>query len=97
MESSRHLVPSKEHDGNEDTLHEECHDALYGKRCAEDISDKPGIVAPVRSELKLKDNACGYSHGEIDAEQFLPEYSYVLPERFATLVIACLHDAHYKG
>ena len=94
METGGDLVPAEEHHGDKGRLHEERQNSLDGKRCAEDVTDKPGIVAPVRSELELEDDTRSDAHGEIDAEQPLPEACRRPPEILPGMIITSLHDAH---
>ena len=94
MEASAHLIPAEEHHRHEGALHEECQDAFDGKGSAEYVAHKPGVVAPVGSEFKLQDDACGNTHGEVHAKEFLPETGYVLPERLVGAVVACFGNAH---
>ena len=94
MESTAHLVPAKEHDGYKGALHKEGQDALDGEWSAEDVAYEPGVVAPVGTKLKFQDDACGYAHGKVDAEEFLPEASHFLPESFACAIIASFGNAH---
>ena len=97
VESRRHLLPAEKHHRHEGRLHEEGDDTLNGKRRTKDIAHKPGIVAPVGSELKFEDDAGGHTHGKIDAEEFLPEHRRVFPETFACTIIAGFHNAHDEG
>ena len=97
VEATRHLLPAEIHDGNKGALHEERHDALDGKRGAEDVAHKPGVVAPVGAELKLEDDARSHAHGEVDAKQALPEHGGFFPEWFTCAVIARFHNAHDEG
>ena len=94
MEPFRHLVPSEVHHRHEGRFHEKRHDALDSQRCSEDITHEPRVITPVRTELKLKDDTRGDTHGKVDAEQFLPELRRILPKAFLCTVVACLHDAH---
>ena len=97
MEALGNLVPSEEHNCKECRLHEEGQDSLYGQRSSEHISDEPGIIAPVGSELELKDNAGGDTNGEIDSEQFHPEACSLLPEFIFPDDIDGLHHCHHQS
>ena len=109
MEASRHLVPAKVHDGHEGGLHEEGDDALDSQRRSEDVAHEPRVVGPVGAKLELEDDACGDAHGEVDAEEALPELGGLLPEGSVGLrgvaladgllcaIVACLDDAHDDG
>ena len=44
VELGRHLLPAKEHHGDERRLHEECQDSLDGKWSAKDVAHKPAVV-----------------------------------------------------
>src|SRR5690554_7067735 len=68
-----YLVPAKEHNGNEGAFQKKGHNAFNCQRSAKNISNKPRVIAPVGAELKLKNDARGYSNGEVDAEEFHPE------------------------
>ena len=94
MEAPADLVPSEEHHGDESSLHKEGQDTLNGKRSAENVPDKPGIIAPVGSELELKNETRGNSHGEIDSEEFHPELGGLLPEFVFFDEVDCLHHCH---
>ena len=89
MEAGRDLLPAEEHHGHEGGLHKECHDALDGQWRAEDIAYEPRVVRPVGAEFKLKDDTCGNTHGEIDAEEFLPELCAVAPKSVDGIVDNC--------
>ena len=67
--SPAHLLPTEEHDGDERRFHEEGKDALDGKRRSEDVAHKPAVITPVRTELKLQDDAGRHANGEVDAEK----------------------------
>ena len=97
MEAARHFLPSEEHNSHEGALHEERHDAFDGKRSAEDVAHEPGIVAPVGTELELKNNACGYAHREIHSKEALPELGSFFPEGLSCTIIDGLHDGHDYG
>ena len=73
VEALADLAPAEEHHGDEGRLHEEGQDALDGERRAEDVSDEPAIVGPVRPELELKDNPRSDADSEVDPEELLPE------------------------
>ena len=94
MESRRYLLPSEEHHSHEGRFHEEGHDTLYGQWCSEDVAYKPGIVRPVGTKLKLQDDTCSHTHGEVDAKQLLPELCYVAPESVARAIPTSLGNAH---
>ena len=94
MRSLAHLVPPKVHDGNEGGFHEESHDTLNGQRSAEDIAHKPAVVAPVRAELKLQNDARSHAHGKIDAEELHPELRRLFPELASRAHIQRFHDGH---
>ena len=94
MEPSRHLVPAKEHNCHKSALHEKRHNALNGKRSTKYIADKPRVVAPVGTELKLQDNTRSNAHSEVDAKQTLPEMRRLTPERFSGAIVNCLDNAH---
>ena len=94
MEAGRDLLPAEEHHGHEGGLHKECHDALDGQRRAEDIAYEPRVVRPVGAELKLQDDTCGNTHGEIDAEEFLPELCCVTPKDVTLAIPNGLADTH---
>ena len=97
VEARTHLLPAKEHHGNEGRLHEKGHNTLDGQRRAKDIAYEPGIIRPVGSELKLENDTRCYTHGKIDTEQTLPETRHVLPEHLARTVITSLGNAHDHG
>ena len=97
MEASRHLFPAKEHHGHEGALHEESHDTLDSQWGTEDIAHEPGIVAPVGTKLELQDDTRGHTHGEIHAEEALPELGRVFPEVRTLLVVNGLGYAHDNG
>ena len=80
MEPWRHLLPAEIHHGHESRLHEESNDALDGQWSAKDVAHKPRVVGPVGAKLKLQDDACGHTHGEVDTEELLPELGRFAPE-----------------
>lgn len=80
MEAPGYFLPAEEHDGYEGALHEEGEHALDGQGRAKDVANHPGIVAPVGTELELKDDTCRHTHGEVDAEELLPETGYLFPK-----------------
>ena len=97
METRRHLLPAEIHHSDEGALHEKRHNALNGERRTENVAHEPGIVAPIRAEFKFKDDTRGHTHGEIHAEETLPENGGVLPEWLTCAIIARFHDAHDEG
>ena len=97
METWRHFLPSEIHHGDKRRLHEESHDTLDGKGRAKDVAYYPGIIGPVGAKLKFQYQTGSYTHGEIDAEEFLPELGSILPETLAGTVVAGLHDTHDDG
>ena len=68
MELLAHLVPAKEHDRNESSLHKEGQNAFDSKRRPEDIAHKPAVIAPVGSELKLQNQSRRHAYGKVDTE-----------------------------
>ena len=94
MEPRRNLLPTEIHDGNEGGLHKEGYDTLDGQRCTENVAYEPGIVRPVGAELKLQNDTCGYAHGEVNAEEALPEHGCVAPEGVTLAIPEGLADAH---
>jgi hypothetical protein len=49
----------------------------------EDVSDEPGVVAPVHPELELLDDARDDSQGEVDQEQLAEELGQPQPRLVA--------------
>ena len=94
VEAAAHLVPTKEHDGYEGALHKEGQDAFDGKRRTEYIAHEPGVVAPVRAELKFKNQSRGHTYGKVNAEEFLPELGCLFPKLVLRADILCLHQCH---
>ena len=94
MEARRYLLPAEEHDGYKGRLHEESHDTLDGQRSAEDVAHEPRVVRPVSTKLELEDDTRSHTHGEIDAEEALPELRSVAPENVAFAIPERLADAH---
>ena len=92
METRTYFVPSEKHDRHESRLHEECKYSFDGKRRAEYVADKPGIVAPVCSELEFKNDACRHAYCEIDSEKTHPELGGKKPLLRFCLEIDALHD-----
>ena len=97
VETTTDFVPAEEHDGHEGGFHEEGEDALDGQGCAEDVADEPGVVAPVGAELEFEDEAGGHADGEVDAEEFHPEFGGVEPVRVAGARPDGFHDGHHEG
>ena len=94
MESTAHLLPTEEHDGNERSFHEEGQNTFDGQGGAEDITYKPGVVAPVGAELKLQNQSSGHAYGKVDAEEFHPVLSGAFPFLISRAVVEGLHQAH---
>ena len=97
MKLFSHLVPAEKHHSHESRFHKKCKDALYRKRGAENITYKPGVVAPVGPEFKFEDNACGYADSEINPEYLLPEPCGTLPEVIFLDHVDSLHYRHDDG
>ena len=97
MKALRDLVPAEEHYGHEGRFHEECDDTFYGKRCSEYVADEVRIVAPVRTELELEDDARSHAHGKVNAKEALPILCCLLPELLSGPEVQGLHDAHHYG
>ena len=68
VESLADLVPSEVHHCDEGGFDEEGDDSLDGERRSENVSNEPGIIAPVGSEFKFQDETCGNTYREVDAE-----------------------------
>ena len=94
MEAAAHFVPAEEHHGYECRFHEEGQYAFDGQRRSEDVAYKPAVVRPVGAEFKFKDDACGYSAGEIDAEKGHPEFSDSFPAAVACPDVDCFHNGY---
>jgi hypothetical protein len=94
VETFADLIPPEKHDGNKRGLHKESQNALDGKRRAKNITYKPGIVTPVGSELKLKDQSRGYTYGKVDTENLHPKLGCPFPELIACFIIKGFHDTH---
>ena len=94
VEARRHFLPAEIHNSHKGRLHEERHDALDGQRRPEDIAHEPRVVAPVGTKLELEDDAGSHTHGEIDAEEFLPEARGVFPETLAVAIVDGLTNTH---
>ena len=97
VEAAAHLLPAEEHDSDKSALHKEGHNALYRQRSTEDVADKPGIVAPVGAELKLKHDARSHANGKVYTEQTLPEFCRHKPVNALRTVINGFHNAHDQG
>ena len=96
VESGRHPLPPEEHHRDECALEEERRYPFDSQGSAENITHEPGIVAPVRAEFELENNARSHAAGEIDTEQEHPEFCHPLPAFVAGFQIDALHDAHYQ-
>ena len=97
MEPFAHLLPTEEHHSKERCLHKEGKDSLNGQRGAKDIPHKPGVIAPVGTELKLKDNSRCYTYSKIYSKKFHPEFCCLLPEFITFHYIKGFHYSHNKG
>ena len=97
MKAFAYLVPAKEHDCDECSLHEERQDAFDGQRRTEDIAHEPGVIAPVGPELEFQNQAGSHTDSEIDPEDLHPELGGLLPEHIACLYVNGLHDTHDHG
>ncbi len=94
MESLAYLVPAEVHHGKEGAFKEESEYSLNGKRSSEYIPHKPGIIAPVCSELELQDYARGNAAGKVYGKDPAPELSQLLPGLVVCPVIFCLEDCY---
>ncbi len=94
MKLGTHLLPAKEHHGDERRLHEEGQNALNGKRRTEDVAHKPTVIAPVGAKLKLQDDASGHADGEIHAKDGHPELGGGQPLLAARAQVDGFHDGH---
>ena len=97
METLTHAIPAEEHHSHESSLHKESEDTLDGERSSEDIADEPGIIRPIRAELKFEDEAGGDTDGEIDAEDRHPELGDTLPRLLLSADIDTLHNGYDKS
>ena len=97
MKAFAYLVPAKEHDCDECSLHEERQDAFDGQRRPEDIAHEPRVIAPVGPELEFQNQTGSHAYREIDPEDLHPELGGLFPKGIACLYIDCLHDAHDHG
>ena len=96
VEAFADFAPAEEHEGDEGRFHEEGQDAFDGQRGAENVADKPGIVAPVGAEFKFENDTRCHSDGEIDAKEFLPELGGFLPEFVAGAIVTSFHNGHHE-
>src|SRR5574344_90021 len=87
MPSFTHLVPSKEHYSNKCCLHKNGKNALYYQWCTKNITNKPGVVTPVSTELKLKNKTCGYYYGKVNTEELHPKLYSSFPKLFSCIYI----------
>ena len=97
MEAFTNLTPAKEHEGYKGGLHEESEDAFNSKRCSEDVTYKPRVVAPVGTKFKLQDDTCGHTNGEVDTKELLPKLRGSLPKLITSAVVDGFHDGHHEG
>ena len=97
VQSLTHTVPAEEQHGDERTLQEEGHNAFHSQRSAENIAHKPGIGRPVSAELEFEDQPGGHAYGEIDPEEFEPEFGNGFPFFVARAVIDGGHDGDDPG
>ena len=97
VEPGADLVPAKKHNGNKCGFHKKGNNTLNGKRSTEYIAHKPGIVTPVCTKFKLKNNTCCHAHGKVYTEQQHPELGYFKP--FCTFCphIYCFHNGNNNG
>ena len=94
VESLAYFIPSKVHYCKEGALHKEGYYTLYCQRRAKDVAHKPAVIAPVRAELELQNDARGHANSEVDAEQTHPEFRNLLPPLRASAIINALHNRH---
>ena len=107
MEPFADFVPPEVHDGKKGTLHKKCKYTLDCQRRTEYVAYKPGVVAPVCSELELQNYACGHAHGKVDCKDAGPESGEFFPEQglllifrpllFRIEIISGLHEGYDKA
>ena len=97
VEAFAHLIPSEEHDSDKRGFHKERQNTFDSKRRTENITYKPRIITPVRTKLKLQDQSCRYTNGEVDTEKFHPELGCPLPKFIACFIIQRLHYSHHHS
>ena len=91
----RELLPAEHHNCKERALAEEGKDTLNGQRSTEDVANKPRVVTPVGTELKLKDDTRSNAYGEIYAKEHHPKLADVEPLLLACAIIDGFEQSHY--
>ena len=94
VETFTYFVPAKEHNGNERCLHKESQNTLDGQRSTENITYKPRVITPVRTELKLQNQSRSNTYGEVNTEKLHPELCRAFPEFLTCDYIESLHEPH---
>ncbi len=73
-------------------LEEKRQQGLNRQRGAKNIADKTGILRPVHTKLKFLDDAGDHARGEVDQEQFSPEFGHAQVDLLAGAQVDRLHD-----
>ena len=76
----RHFVPAEEEKADHGTFEKEGHETFDRERRPEDIADIVAVIGPVGTELELHRDTSRDPHGEINAEQFAPEFHCIFPD-----------------
>ncbi len=86
------LVPPEDPQPEERRLDEEGGEGLHGERCAEDVTDEAGVLAPVHAELELLHDPGDHADREVDEEQLAEELGQLEPALVAGPDPGGLHD-----
>ena len=97
VEAFAHLVPTEKHHGYKSRFHKERQNSFDSKGSSEDVSYKPTVIRPVRSEFEFEDQPGGNTDSEVNTKQFHPELRCLFPELVTCFVIDGLHDGLYNA
>src|SRR5213594_1046371 len=86
-----HASLTEDPNAEERGFHEKCQQSLDGKRRAEDVAYIAGIFRPVHTKLEFLNDACDDANGEIDEEQFSPEFCHLAIIFIPRLIVTGLH------
>src|SRR5262245_52584835 len=83
MKGRRHAVPSEYQDSEKTRFQKECKDAFSSQSRSKHVADKTRLHCPVRSQLKLQNDACRHTDRKAHRIQRSPESCSALIDRFS--------------